>query len=157
MEERETTALSYARRFARFQKTDLFRGGVCCRTRLWLKLKIVCAFCSIFDVIRIRGDCNTADFFARSPPWRRARVNATSATSKIKRQSMFTGRIWSVRCWRWCLFRCPSSAADNLVLVIRLVLGMVGPPNVCPLHFRLGFRARAARTFTLCSSATCPP
>src|SRR5436190_21425198 len=49
MEERETIARSCARRFARFQKTGLSRDWVCCHTKSWLKLKIVCAFCSIFE------------------------------------------------------------------------------------------------------------
>jgi len=43
------TALSYVRRFARFQKTGLSPDGVFCRKRSWLKSKIVYAFCSLFE------------------------------------------------------------------------------------------------------------
>src|SRR5213080_784082 len=49
-EEPETTALSCARRFARFQRTDFSRDGVLCRKKSWLKLKIVCASFSIFEL-----------------------------------------------------------------------------------------------------------
>src|SRR5713101_2697884 len=55
MEERGTTVSSCAKQFVQFPRTDLSRGGVCCRKTSWLKSKIVCAFFSIFDGIAQSG------------------------------------------------------------------------------------------------------